>query len=193
MARRTFEEDLEMAVAFHGHLCAGQILGTRIARIGLAHFGIEEPERYRDLIAFVEADRCLADAVCSVARCNIGRRRLKWFDYGKMAATFYDIASDSAIRVSSVSEAKPQPGEDILEFYARFPDAEFFRIEDVAVNIDEFDLPGKPLAHAVCEECGERILDNRQVQHAGRVLCKACAGQPVYYRPLATGRRSAGA
>lgn len=174
-----------MAVAYHGHLCAGQVLGTRIARIGLAHFGIDEPETYRDLIAFVEADRCLADAVCSVAKCNIGRRRLKWFDYGKMAATFYDINTDSAVRVCSIGQAKPGPNEDTVEFFSRFADDEFFSVEDVVVNIDEYDLPGRPKAHVTCDTCGEHVLDNRHLVRDGLVLCKACAGLPLYYRKSA--------
>ncbi|NTW28221.1 MAG: formylmethanofuran dehydrogenase [Coriobacteriia bacterium] len=185
MLKRTFDEDLAMAVAYHGHLCAGQVLGTRIARIGLAHFGIDEPETYRDLIAFVEADRCLADAVCSVAKCNIGRRRLKWFDYGKMAATFYDINTDSAVRVCSIGQAKPGPNEDTVEFFSRFADDEFFSVEDVVVNIDEYDLPGRPKAHVTCDTCGEHVLDNRHLVRDGLVLCKACAGLPLYYRKSA--------
>ena len=75
---RTFREDLEKAVNFHGHICVGQVLGTRIARLGLQLFKIASPETYRDLIVYVEADRCLADAVSSVCHCNLGRRRLKW-------------------------------------------------------------------------------------------------------------------
>ncbi|MDR3307271.1 MAG: FmdE family protein, partial [Coriobacteriales bacterium] len=168
--KRTFEEDLTQAIAFHGHLCAGQILGTRITRIGLEHFGIEEPEAYKDLIAFVEADRCVADAVCSVARCQLGRRRLKWHDFGKMAATFYDINQKTAIRIIAVNESRPAPnthGDELIAFYQAIPDDQMFKIQNVEVNLTEYDLPGKPKRRVTCEKCGEGVMDNRDVQVNG--------------------------
>ena len=99
MLKRPFAEDLQRAISFHGHMCAGQVIGCRMARLAMEFFHIEDPDTYRDLIAFVECDRCLADAVISVANCHLGRRRLKWYDYGIMAASFYDIASGRAIRI----------------------------------------------------------------------------------------------
>jgi formylmethanofuran dehydrogenase subunit E len=183
--KRTFEEDLERAVAFHGHLCAGQILGTRMARIGLEHFGIEAGEDYRDLIVFVEADRCVADAMSSVAGCFIGRRRLKWHDFGKMAATFYDIPSGKAIRVVAVNESRPAPNEtDITAFYQAISDADMFKIQEVKVAVSEYDLPGKPKRRVACEQCGESVMDGRDVVKDGRTLCKVCAGQPAYYQVI---------
>ena len=182
--KRTFEEDLERAIDFHGHLCAGQILGTRMSRIGLTHFGIEAGEDYQDLIVFVEADRCVADTMISVAGCRIGRRRLKWYDFGKMAATFYDIQSNSAIRITAVNESRPGDNEDIIEFYQAISDEDMFKIEQVEVVMDKYDLPGKPLRHTICEECNEKILDGRDLEVAGRVLCKHCAGEPTYYRVI---------
>lgn len=182
MLRKTFEEDLQDAIAYHGHLCAGQVLGTKIARLGLEHFGIDDPSTYRDLIAFVEADRCVADAVCSVACCKLGRRRLKWHDYGKMAATFYDIPTRRAVRIVAISDKKAPEGADVVEFFNSIPDSELFRIQEVEVELTDDDLPGKPRHRAACELCGERVLDGRERIVGGRVLCKACAGEPVYYR-----------
>ena len=182
MLKNTFEEDLATAVAWHGHLCAGQVLGTKIARLGLEHMGIDDPASYRDLIAFVEADRCVADAVCSVACCKLGRRRLKWFDYGKMAATFYDIPSKRAVRIAIVSDKKAPEGADIAAFFNSIPDEELFRIQEVQVDLTEDDLPGKPRHKAVCEHCGERVTDGRERIVGGRVLCAACAGEKVYYQ-----------
>lgn len=186
MLKKTFEEDLAQAVAYHGHLCVGQILGTRIARLGLAYFAIEEPENYRDLIAFVEADRCVADAVCSVAKCQIGRRRLKWYDYGKMAASFYDLPTKRAVRIVTMSDKKAGPDDDPIAFFGAIPDSDLFRVQEVAIDLDEYDIPGKPQRHVVCERCGEHVMDNRDVLVEGKTLCQACAGQPVYYRVIKT-------
>lgn len=184
MLKRTFEEDLDRAVAFHGHLCAGQAIGTRMARAALEYFHIEDPDTYRDLVAFVECDRCLADAVISVAHCHLGRRRLKWYDYGIMAASFLDLASGRAIRITQrpgVPKA-PHDKEEMLAFFAGYSDAELFCVNEVDLpDFREFDLPGRPRATQVCEVCGERVHDGRGVERDGHVYCKHCAGEHVYY------------
>lgn len=178
---RTFEEDLKKAIEYHGHLCAGQVLGTRIARIALKHFGIEDAKEYRDLIAFVEADRCVADAVCSIAACQMGRRRLKWYDYGKMAATFYDLKTDKAIRISIMGDQRAEDGEDVVEFFGKISDEDLFKVQNVKVNLDEFDIPGRPKKIVRCDVCGEKVFDNRHIEKDGETLCKVCAGEPTYY------------
>lgn len=184
MLKRTFEEDLDRAVAFHGHLCAGQAIGTRMARAALEYFHIEDPDTYRDLVAFVECDRCLADAVISVAHCHLGRRRLKWYDYGIMAASFLDLASGRAIRITQrpgVPKA-PHDKEEMLAFFAGYSDAELFCVNEVDLpDFRELDLPGRPRATQVCEVCGERVHDGRGVERDGHVYCKRCAGEHVYY------------
>lgn len=186
MLKNTFEEDLAQAVAYHGHLCAGQVLGTKTARLGLEYFGIDDPSAYRDLIAFVEADRCVADAVCSVAGCKLGRRRLKWHDLGKMAATFYDIASQRAVRIAIISNRKAPEGADLADFFNSIPNDELFRIQEVEVDLTEDDLPGKPRHKVICEQCGERVMDGRERTVNGRVLCKTCSGEDAYYRVVRT-------
>lgn len=179
---RTFREDLEKAVNFHGHICVGQVLGTRIARLGLQLFKIASPETYRDLIVYVEADRCLADAVSSVCHCNLGRRRLKWMDYGKMAATFYDIQTKRAYRIHNSNRISPKKGEDIVVFFEQYSDEELFMVQEVEVDITEFDVPGKSKKSIWCESCHEKVLDNRHVEKNGKLLCKTCAGVASYYK-----------
>lgn len=185
MLKRTFEEDLQRAVDFHGHMCAGQVIGCRMARLALSYFGIEDADIYRDLVAFVECDRCLADAVISVANCHLGKRRLKWYDYGIMAASFYDIASRKAIRITQrpgVPKA-PHDKDEMLAFFAARSDAELFRVNEVTLpGLTEFDMPGRPLKTQVCEVCGERIHDGRGIECDGHVCCQRCAGLRVYYR-----------
>ncbi len=183
MLKRTFDEDLDRAVAFHGHLCGGQVIGTRMARLALSYFHIDDPDTYRDLIAFVECDRCLADAVISVANCHLGKRRLKWYDYGIMSASFYDLASGRAIRISQRPTAPHCPhGADVRAFFAELSDDELFAVHEVELpDFEEFDLPGKPRRTQICERCGERIHDGRGIERDGHVFCRRCAGEHVYY------------
>lgn len=178
---RTFEEDLQKALNFHGHLCIGQVLGTRIARLGMRQFGITEPEKYRDLIIYVESDRCLADAVSAVCHCNLGRRRLKWIDYGKMAAVFYDIQSEKAYRIFNSNRIAPEKGQDIIAFYNDYSDEELFTIQEVRMKPPAYDLPGKSLESVWCDACGEKVLDKRHIEKNGHNYCKPCAEGSAYY------------
>lgn len=185
MPVRTFDEDLQRAIAFHGHLCAGQVIGTRMARAALGYFHIDDADAYRDLIAFVECDRCLADAVISVAHCQLGRRRLKWYDYGIMAASFYDIARGRAIRIAQRADVPkaPHDKDEMLAFFACRSDDELFCVHEIELtDFMEYDLPGRPRKTEVCAACGERIHDGRGVEQDGQVFCRHCAGEHVYYK-----------
>ena len=93
---QTFEELLAGSVAAHGHLCPGQIVGVRMAMLGLRLLDFQAPPTYpqlKQLIVFVEMDRCTGDAVAFVTNAKLGRRSLKFVDYGIMAATFVNLAT----------------------------------------------------------------------------------------------------
>lgn len=177
-----FEADLKKAGEFHGHVCTGIVFGTRIARIGLNYLGIEDPNDNRDFIVYVEADRCIADAVAAVTGCSLGKRRLKWQDYGKMAASFVDMNTSQGIRI--VTTAKELPGEEVdpVAFWSAVPDEELFRIEPITVNLTPHDLPGKPSRRVICARCGEAVMDGRDVLVEGDTLCKACAEGSYYQK-----------
>jgi formylmethanofuran dehydrogenase subunit E len=59
-------------------------------------------------------------------------------------------------------------------------------VRPVRVEVPEYDLPGFPRREVACETCGERVLDGRDVVHAGRLSCRSCAGNR-YYQPLGDG------
>src|SRR6202008_4688507 len=108
-----FDELLTMAEAAHGHLCAGQILGVRMAMLGCQRLGIEEP-RGRDrkrLVTFIEIDRCATDAIGVVTGCRLGKRALKFRDWGKMAATFVDLETGRAVRIVALDSSKRRARE----------------------------------------------------------------------------------
>jgi formylmethanofuran dehydrogenase subunit E len=105
---KSLEEYLRDAEQAHGHLCAGQVLGVRLAMLGLQKLGIEDPQGKdrKRLVTFVEIDRCATDAVAVVTGCRLGKRALKFRDWGKMAATFVDVNSGKAIRVAAKESSK---------------------------------------------------------------------------------------
>ena len=177
----------------HGHLCPGQVVGVRMAMLGCRLIGLDEPTRrdqIKKLLVYVEMDRCAADAVAHVTGVKLGRRSLKFMDYGIMAATFLNLETGKAFRVLSTEEARDLadcyapgvPGKSArqLEAYKRMPDSVLFRVQKVRVNIDECDLPGPTRRKVVCSRCGQVVRDGREVIQDGRPVCRPCTRSSYY-------------
>jgi formylmethanofuran dehydrogenase subunit E len=182
-----FETLLSESSRFHGHLCPGQVVGVRMAMLGCRLIGLEEPTRrdqIKKLIVYVEMDRCTADAVAHVTGVKLGRRSLKFVDYGIMAATFLNLESGQAYRVLSTEESRDLAAvytPDIdgkaarqLDAYRRMPDSVLFRVQKVRVRLDDCDLPGPTRRKVSCSRCGQVIRDRREVMDRGRPVCKPC-------------------
>jgi len=180
---------LNNSAAAHGHLCPGQAVGVRMAMLGCRLIGLNEPTRHdqiKKLIVYVEMDRCTADAVAHVTGVKLGRRSLKFMDYGIMAATFMNLETGQALRVISTEEARdlarvyaPEIAEMYprqLEAYKRMPDSVLFRVQQVDIPISEFDLPGPTRRKVTCSGCGQVVRDHREVIKEGRVFCVPCTG-----------------
>jgi formylmethanofuran dehydrogenase subunit E len=189
---KTLDEYLEDAAAAHGHLCAGQVLGVRMAMLGLRELGIGDPrgkDRKR-LVTFVEIDRCATDAVAVVTGCRLGKRSLKFRDWGKMAATFVDVTTGEGVRVAARESSKQKAREMHPELdsknaqqmaaYREMTDGDLFEVRRVKVEIGPEEFPGYKGERIVCSECGEGISFGREVRRDGRALCKGCAGENYY-------------
>ncbi len=184
---------LREAEIAHGHLCAGQILGVRMAMLGCARLGIQDPkgaDRKR-LVTYVEIDRCATDAIGVVTGCRLGKRALKFRDWGKMAATFVDLQSGKAIRIAALESSKDRARElypDLeprnvqqMHAYREMVDAELFSEQWVKVMVEPREMPGYKSARIVCAQCGEGINYDREVRREGRVLCQGCAAPDQRY------------
>ena len=187
---KSLHDYLVLAEAAHGHLCAGQVLGVRLAMLGLRELGIDDPvaERKR-LVTYVEIDRCVTDAVALVANCRLGKRALKFRDWGKVAATFVDLKTARAVRIAAKESSKQAAREMFPELdkeagqqkaYAQLPDDVLFEKQWVKVDVPPEDLPGFKAARVVCAQCGEGINFRREVVVNGRTLCRSCAGERYY-------------
>ncbi len=176
----------------HGHLCPGQVLGVRMSLLGLREIGVDDPKGRdrKNLIVFVEMDRCATDAVQSVTGCSLGHRTMKFMDYGKMAATYVNLKTGKAIRIVAREEAREKAKEHFphignkyagqLEAYKVMDDVELFDVMEVSVNVRPEDMPGRPVQRVQCDSCGEHVQDRREVYRDGKVLCAPCA-QGGYY------------
>ncbi len=192
---KTLSEYERLAAEAHGHLCAGQILGLRMGIHGVTLLGIQDPagaDRKR-LVTFVEIDRCATDAIPIVTGCRLGKRALKFRDFGKVAATFCDLRDGRAVRVVARESSKQRAREMYPELasanqqqmraYRELRDEELFACQWVRVRIGPEDLPGYKAPRVVCAKCGEGISFKREVVRDARILCRACAGER-YYEPL---------
>lgn len=185
--KEEYEKLLAEAVSFHGHKCAGIESGTRMTMCALKKIGIADPKGAdsKKLIVYVEVDRCATDAIAALTGCRPGKRSMKVLDYGKMAATFVNLESGKAVRLASTfGKNRPDDGTGAMPDFSTVPDEDLFIIQDVEMAMRPEDLPGKPVRSAVCSKCGEKIMDGREVDLAGKPFCVPCSENKTYYRVM---------
>jgi formylmethanofuran dehydrogenase subunit E len=189
----SIDELLRRAEAAHGHLCAGQILGVRMALLGLERLGITDPrgaDRKR-LVTYVEIDRCATDAIGLVTGCRLGKRALKFRDWGKMAATFVDLASGRGIRIVALDGSRmlasrlyphlETESRQQMQAYRDLSDNELFREQWVRVAVGPAELPGYKAERVVCPRCGESVNFGRLAEVDGERFCLSCARPELRY------------
>src|SRR4029079_7166140 len=177
----------------HGHMCAGQLLGTRMALLGCRLLDIDDPRgaERKKLIVWVEIDRCMTDAISAVTGVRLGKRTLKYVDYGKVAATFLNTETNKAVRVVALESSRALADERYgsiankrerqFRAYSEATDDELFKIENVALELSEMDAPGSPRSRVICAVCDEGVNDGREVVRSdGTVVCRSCSGESYY-------------
>lgn len=178
--------NLQKAVDYHGHLCLGQVLGIHLAEKGMDVIGTTNP---KNMIVYVENDRCIADAIQILTGTRLGRRSMKLVDYGKMAATFINTDTGEAYRVwvsGKISKIVGKPPADRHEKERQYERVLQSRSEDVVsvqkvtIDIPPEAMPGKPKRTVICAQCGEKVMDSKDISGADGPLCLACAKSPYY-------------
>lgn len=193
---KTFKELLEESVETHGHLCAGQVIGVRMAMLGCHLIGIPDPkanEWRKKIIVYVEIDRCATDAIGSVTGCRLAKRTMKFRDFGINAATFVNIETGKAVRIVSTEssrheaayyapEEKDESRQQLIG-YMQMPDEVLFDVQDVLVDIPEWEMAGPSRRKVICTCCGQVVRDGKEVCSGEDFLCKPCAGE-AYFTPV---------
>jgi formylmethanofuran dehydrogenase subunit E len=190
---------LDASTERHRHLCPRQVLGIRLGLFGLRQLGLLDEagclfdNEKKRLLTIMETDGCGADGVAVATDCHIGRRTLRVVDYGKMAATLVDTQTEKAIRVapSPLSrELAPDFAPDArsrwhayLEAYQVMPDDLLLEWQPVQLTPSISEIISRPGVRVTCADCGEEIINEREVVVNGRILCRSCAGN-AYYLPL---------
>ncbi len=191
-----FETLLNGSANAHGHLCPGQVVGVRMAMEGCRLIGLDNPAvlpQIKQLIVYVEMDRCATDAISFVTGVKLGRRSLKFIDHGIMAATFVNLATTKAFRLVSTETSRhlareyapeiEDENEQQLEGYKRMPIDALFTIQEVTVDVPVCDMPGPTRFKAVCQRCGQTVRDKREVLQNNEILCRPCA-LGTYFKPV---------
>lgn len=183
MEMSDFEVYFNKAAQFHGHACAGIALGTKMALAAMRALGLDPAHKNKNLMVFVEVDRCMTDAIQTVTGCSLGHRSLKFVDYGKFAASFLDLESGKAVR-ATVPETFDSSGpiEEVALKIAGMADSDLVILEDIKIEVPPADLPGHSQHRAFCEVCGERVMDSRELNKDGKTMCRGCAGRRYYNR-----------
>jgi formylmethanofuran dehydrogenase subunit E len=188
-----FDEELRDAVQFHGHLCPGLALGSRVARAALRELDAERPQD-EELVAVVENDSCAADAIQFITGCTFGKGNLIFRDYGKHVYTFYNRRTGKGVRIAEdyrgfendarypELKKRQRAGEDVSREMADFrmaktaailgaDDKEFLRIEQVTAQ----PPPEAKIRSSVrCAMCGERFMESRGRVKDGKIVCMPC-------------------
>lgn len=195
------ERELRQAAGHHGHLCPGTVIGVRMALAGLRAIGITDPKgrQHKSLLAFVETDRCPLDAFQFVTGCRVSTRSLRFYDYGKLAATFVNLETGQAVRLVCPEEtrrlvdqycppemARGDEKARMVAAYQRMPEDQLFTTQIVRLTTPLEVLQAKVKAKIKCAACGEWVRDKKEVERHGRILCRACADGAYYTTVPAT-------
>ncbi|NJN18551.1 MAG: formylmethanofuran dehydrogenase [Oscillochloris sp.] len=184
---------LTQSAALHKHLCPRQVLGARIGLYAAELLGLELPQTGKRLLTLVETDGCFADGVSVASGCWMGRRTMRLIDYGKVAATFVDTQTGRAFRIwpnpaarSTAPDYAPTAASRwhaYLAAYQVMPAAALLLAQPVELALDVQAIISRPGLRVVCAQCGEEIINEREVVRQGIILCRACA-DAAYYRGL---------
>ncbi len=181
---------LELSSSRHTHLCPRQVLGVRMGLAGLDVLGVKAPVTKLTALVIIETDSCFADGIEVSTGATVGHRTLRVNDMGKIAATFVNVKTGHAVRISPALNVRQRapiyaPHEKRhyfaqLEGYQVMPEQELFRFQEVILQPSLNAILSKPGMLVKCNNCGEEIINEREVYSNGATLCRACASQGYY-------------
>jgi len=187
---RTLDDILRESSARHKHLCPRQVLGARMALYASELLGLDLPRKDKRLLVIAETDGCTVDGLIAATGCHVGGRTLRILDLGKVAATFTDACTGISIRVCPSHGSRALANghspdarsrwEAMLLGYQFMPPAELFIIQYVQLKVPLAEIIAKPGRKTICDACKEEIINGREMEHAGLILCRTCAGEGYY-------------
>lgn len=186
----TLEKLMQRSADLHHHLCPRQVLGVRMGLLGGQWLDLPVPQVDKRLLTIAETDGCATDGIAVATNCWVGRRTMRILDFGKVAATFVDTETERAVRIAPSPQSRrlaKQYAPDAesrwhayLLGYQRVPVADLFVVHPVRLSQPLAEILSKETHRAICDVCGEEVMNQREVVREGRVLCRPCAGEGYY-------------
>jgi len=186
----TLEDILAESSSRHKHLCPRQVLGARMSLYAAELLQLDFPRTDKRLLIISETDGCTVDGIIAATGCHIGRRTLRILDFGKVAATFTDTYTKKSLRIApshtsrslalEYASSAPSKWTAMLQAYQIIPAQELFTLQFVELTLSLDYIISKPNMKAICETCGEEIINGREILNNNTVLCRACAGERYY-------------
>jgi len=187
---------LEALKPLHDHLCPRQVLGIRMGMYASTLLNIPLPQSDKRVFCFVETDGCFVDGVVVSTGCSLGHRTLRLMDYGKVAVTFVDTTHQQAFRIwpkltarIRAKEYAPDAADSWhaqLAGYQVMPTSELLCAQSVALTLDLKTIISQPGMRVTCGQCGEEIMNQREVMVVGKTLCIPCSTKG-YWRVVESG------
>ena len=190
---RSLEAILQESASRHKHLCPRQVLGARMALYASELLGLDLPRKDKRLLVIAETDGCTVDGLIAATGCHVGGRTLRILDFGKVAATFVDTHTENAFRLIPTPKSRSLAldhvpntrthWEAMLRGYQSIPNEDLLKVQSVRLDIPLAEIISKPGRKSECMQCGEEIINGREVTKDNLTLCRACAGDG-YFRVL---------
>jgi len=184
------QEQIDRAVAFHGHECPGLWIGLRAAELCLHELGHNDEN---PIIAVVETDMCGVDGIQVLTGCTLGKGNLIHKDLGKTAFSFYRTTDGKALRAVFHREAMGPEGKELRDLMKKVfagsateqeqqqakalklkarqhvfeaPLADLFTVRELVGKLRGFFLR--------LLTCGESTMESRTRRFAGETYCIPC-------------------
>ena len=197
MACGLSQEQIDKAVAFHGHWCPGLALGIRAAEWALANMGSALDE---EIVTVTETDMCAVDAIQALVGCTFGKGNLIHHDMGKIAFTFYRRSDGKSARLVVRADyicgdkdpfqrdlqRRFRTGQELTKeekaLHAKMRKESCERIMSLPIEeIFHIKPAAAPMPHRarlmeslVCEDCGEVVMESRIRRLEGKYYCISC-------------------
>lgn len=185
------EKHLIESASRHHRLCPRQVLGVRMGLYAGQLLDLRLPQTDKRLLTISETDGCFVSGISVTTGCWVSRRTLRIKDYGKVAATFIHVQTKQAFRIAPRLDVRQRAYQYAphqkrryyaqLEGYQVMPEDELFTVHQVSLSMPVENLIGRAGVRVNCENCGEEIINQREVFQDGQLFCKSCAGESNYY------------
>ena len=152
---------------------------------GLAALGLNAPVTTKTALIIVETDGCFVDGVRAVTGASVGHRTLRIQDVGKIAATFTNLVGATSLRLAPKPDIRLRAidfaADEKRRYFAQLkgyevmPDEELFNFQKVELKTAPTQIMSHQIARAICSNCGEEIINEREAIVDGKVLCQTCA------------------